>query len=88
MKRITRGEFLGIGAGLAAGAGFIGCSKEMQGESSTAGPDLILLNGLVYTMDPNLPVAEAFAVKAGRLIAVGSSDDIKHLSHAQSEVID
>jgi len=88
MKKLTRGEFLGMSAGLAAGAGFSGCSRGGQAESSIVSPELILLNGLIYTMDPGLPVADAFAVKNGRLIAVGSSDDIKNLSHAQCEVID
>ena len=33
-------------------------------------PDLILLGGTVRTMDPTRPVAEAIAVKNGRIVSV------------------
>ena len=49
-----------------------------------AGPgveaDLIVVNARVYTMDPALPRAEAFAVKDGRFLAVGSTADIRNLA--------
>lgn len=38
--------------------------------------DLILHNGIVYTVDSAFTVAEAFAVKDGKIIAVGSNDEI------------
>ncbi len=38
--------------------------------------DLILHNGIVYTVDSTFSVAEAFAVKDGKIIAVGSNDEI------------
>jgi len=40
-------------------------------------PDLVLLNGKIYTVDPLEPRAEAVAVKGGRFVAIGKSDDIK-----------
>lgn len=39
--------------------------------------DLILLNGKVYTVDAAFTQAEAFAVKDGRFVAVGSNADIE-----------
>ena len=39
--------------------------------------DTIYKNGMVYTVDSVLSRAEAFAVKDGKFIAVGSSDDMK-----------
>jgi predicted amidohydrolase YtcJ len=39
-------------------------------------------------MDPGLPRAEAFAVKNGRFIAVGTNDDVRNLASAQTEIID
>ena len=38
--------------------------------------DLILHNGKVYTVDTAFTVAEAFAVKDGRILAVGTNKDI------------
>ncbi len=37
-------------------------------------PDLVVFNAKVYTVDPTTPRAEAFAIKAGRFVAVGSSE--------------
>jgi predicted amidohydrolase YtcJ len=45
-----------------------------------ADPDLVVFNAKVYTVDAQMPRAEAFAVKAGRFIAVGASDEIKSLA--------
>ena len=39
--------------------------------------DLVVFNANVYTLDPAMPRAQAFAVRAGRFVAVGSNDDIK-----------
>jgi hypothetical protein len=50
--------------------------------------DLILVNGRIFTIDGNQPRAEAFAVKNGRFIAVGSSDAIWGLAGPNTEVID
>jgi len=41
--------------------------------------DLILLNGRVYTVDSTFMVAEAFAVKDGRFVAVGSTKEIQSM---------
>lgn len=38
--------------------------------------DLILHNGMVYTVDSAFSVAEAFAVKDGKIIAVGTNEEI------------
>ena len=43
-------------------------------------PDLIVINAKVYTVDPAAPRAEAFAVKGGRFIAVGTNAEIKALA--------
>lgn len=96
MARITRGEFLGFGAalaGAAVGARALPGTAHAQAPMPTgAGPgveaDLIVVNARVYTVDPQLPRAEAFAVKNGRFIAVGSSADIRNLATARTRVID
>jgi predicted amidohydrolase YtcJ len=48
--------------------------------ADSADPDLVVFNAKVYTVDAQMPRAEAFAVKAGRFIAVGASDEIKSLA--------
>ena len=50
--------------------------------------DLIVTNARVLTSDPALPRAEAFAVKNGRFIAVGSAADVSNLAGAQTQRID
>ena len=54
----------------------------------TAEPDLILVNARVYTVDSANPRAEAFAVKDGRFVAVGSTADVSNLATARTQVID
>jgi predicted amidohydrolase YtcJ len=51
-------------------------------------PDLIVVNGNVYTIDDAIPRAQAFAVKHGRFIAVGSDGDIRNLATRSTTVID
>ena len=51
-------------------------------------PDLILTGGTVRTMDPARPVAEAIAVSAGRIVAVGSRGEVAALKGTGTEVID
>ncbi|MGD2201313.1 MAG: amidohydrolase [Candidatus Bathyarchaeota archaeon] len=50
--------------------------------------NLILINGKVATMDPALTIAEAVAVKDGRILAVGSTGEIESLARSDAEVID
>ncbi|MBC7260951.1 MAG: amidohydrolase family protein, partial [Chloroflexi bacterium] len=50
--------------------------------------DLILCNGRVYTMDEEVPLAEAVAVRDGRILAVGDNATIRALAGAETEVLD
>ena len=57
--------------------------------SSTAvSPELALINGRVWTGDKSRPWAEALASRGERIIAVGSSDEIKKLITTETRVID
>lgn len=72
------------GAGIAAAIGWpwFGATPdaEAQGVGSEAqNADLVVFNAKVYTVDPRLPKAEAFAAKSGRFVAVGSTENIKPL---------
>ena len=61
--------FVGILGFLVLG---LGCSS--SSEKNWA--DLILQNGVVYTVDPDLPWAEAVALKGSKILAVGSNKEI------------
>ncbi len=50
--------------------------------------DLIIINATVHTMDSNRPTAEAVAVKGNRIIAVGSSKEIRKMAGPHTRVID
>lgn len=48
----------------------------------------LLVNAVVHTLDDSLPVAQALAVKDGRIVEVGGSDEILWLRQEEYEVID
>ena len=50
--------------------------------------DLVLVNGNVITVDPTDRICEAVAVKAGKIVSVGSNDAIEKLIGEQTRVID
>lgn len=56
------------------------------GESRSA--DLVVLNARVYTVDPAMARAQAFAVRGGRFAAIGSSAEIRSLAGRGTQVID
>src|SRR5712671_4727137 len=50
--------------------------------------DLILLNGKIVTVDQNFTIAQALAIKKGKIIAVGSNKEIRGLANKQTKIID
>ena len=97
MKRITRAQFLGFGAALAGAGAFATTRRDAAaaqapaagaGIGSAGEPDVIVVNAKVYTVDSAQPRAEAFALKHGRFVAVGSTADVRHLGTARTRVID
>ena len=57
-----------------------------QAASQTA--DTVYRNGFVYTVDGPLSRAQAFAVKDGKYIVVGTNDDMKSVTGDGTEVVD
>jgi predicted amidohydrolase YtcJ len=51
-------------------------------------PDLIIVNANIRTMDRNRPSAEALAVYQNRIVALGSSSEIRKLAGGSTRVID
>ena len=90
--RRNRREFMSLtGAGIAGvvGGPWPGASAEAAAAAADAqDADLVVVNAKVYTVDPIAPRAEAFAVKAGRFVAVGSTADIKGLVGKNTRTFD
>lgn len=57
----------------------------VQGEALA---DAIYINGFVYTVNPEQPTAEALAVKEGRIVLVGSDEEVQSLASEQTRVVD
>ena len=76
-----------------------GCSEESSTPESATHPvvsgtsvkseaDTVYLNGKIYTVNESQPWADALAIKDGRLIAVGSEEDMKSFTASNTEVVD
>ena len=50
--------------------------------------DLVLVNGAVYTVDAARRWARGVAVKDGRIVAVGTDDDIRDMVGSRTEIVD
>ncbi len=50
--------------------------------------DLILINGKILTVDPQDSIAEAVAISAGKITAVGSNEAVKKVAAKNARVID
>ncbi len=50
--------------------------------------DLLLLDAKVVTVDPDLPRAQALALADGRILAVGSNDEIERYRGPETEVLE
>ena len=82
MNGYSRRAVLGGAAAVFAGA---------AGRASTGDPrsaDLVVRNARVYTLEPAAPKAEAFAVRDGRIIALGSSDMVSGLVGKGTDILD
>ena len=90
--RRSRREFLGLTAIGLAGTLTPEWLRDARGVSKFAErapePELIVHNAKVYTMDPAMPRAEAFAVKGGRFVAIGKSADVRGLAGKGTQLYD
>ena len=86
-QNFNRRTFLSLtGAGIAgvAGGPWLGAAAAAEAQDA----DLVVFNAKVYTVDSRAPKAEAFAVKAGRFAAVGSTADMKALIGKGTQTFD
>jgi predicted amidohydrolase YtcJ len=90
----SRREFLGMaGIGMAgvAGGGLLGTTAFGDTQSDDADPrhaDLVVFNANVYTMDPQIPKTEAFAVKSSRFVFAGNTTEAKALIGKNTQTLD
>ena len=92
----SRREFMGLTAAGLAGAAAPPWVREQY--KAPAAPfwqspqsvdsDLVVINAKVYTMDPTMPRAEAFAVRGGRFVAIGNTADIRGLAGKGTRIFD
>lgn len=54
----------------------------------TGSADLVLVNGRIYTVDNDVPWAEAVAIKDGRFSAVGDSATVTKFADEHTTVVD
>lgn len=70
------------GLALISAALLIGC------DGSRAFADSVFVNGYVYTVDDQDSVAQAVAIKDGRILMVGTTDEMQALIGATTRVVD
>ncbi len=83
LRRITFGLAL---AACIGGLASIAASAADKAKDVKA--DVVYRNGFVYTVDGVRSRAEAFAVKDGKFIAVGSNDDMKAVTGENTKTVD
>ena len=76
-----------ITSALTMGLVLFSASAGAQVESAQA-PDIIFVNGKVATVNQDFEVVEAVAVKGGRITSVGTSEEIRRLASALTQVVD
>lgn len=88
--RSSRREFIGLTAaatGILAST-WIGRAAAAANGIATRNADLVVTHARVYTVDPREPLAEAFAVKDGRFVAVGTNNFIQGFIGTDTRIID
>ena len=97
LDRISRRQFLGGAAAVAAGAVFDACAPTnaptvsttpSPGPTPTSAVDVVFRGGTIVTMDPEQPDAEAVAVQGDSIVAVGSEAEVMAAASPGAMVVD
>ena len=81
-SRMARHMAMALTALLTTSCAFFG------GQPSSGGPDLVLYNGKIVTVDERFSIAQAVAIKDGRFVAVGNDRTIRDLAGTATRLID
>lgn len=74
--------------GLGTAACDSGASSDAASGAGSDAADLILVGGTVITVDAEVPDGEAVAIRGGRILAVGTDDEIRALAGSGTEVVE
>lgn len=85
---MTRDRLIGRGKRMAAWLASVGLAATIAATPSLAAPDMIVVNGDVYTVEEEYPRAEAFAVEDGKFVAVGTNEEIRALADKDTKIVD
>jgi len=62
--------------------------SDASAQKNSAFADTVIVNGKIYTLNPQKPWAEALAIRADQIVAVGSDAEIAKLQSKSTQVID
>ena len=96
--RISRRQFLGGAAAIAAGAVFDSCAPATNAPPGSTTPSaeptptdaigVVFRGGTILTMDPEQPDAAAVAVQGDSIVAVGSEAEVMAAASPDAKVVD
>ena len=87
-KPINTLRTIAYGLALAACiAGFASIASSAPAKAKDVKADVVYRNGFIYTVDGMRSRAEAFAVKDGKFIAVGTNEDMKAVTGKNTKVV-
>lgn len=81
----NRRQFIAQTAAAAASVAAVGASQKAR---AAAGAEMIFRNGTIVPMTAQQPRAEALAIGGGRILAVGSVQDVSSLATAATSIVD
>ena len=71
-----------------AGLGTTGALARTAGAFADTSADMLVTNGKIFTGDCYKPFVQAMAIKGGRILATGSTDDLSDLHSKATKIID
>ena len=88
--RINRRRFIQASAGSFVGMQLMGCSSESGSgvTSDSGGPTTVFRNGTVLPVDASFSQHSALAIRDGKVLAVGSENDVLAIAGSQPQIVD
>jgi predicted amidohydrolase YtcJ len=86
MRKTVRKVWLAWVLSVASFSG--GCAVEMARPPASPAPDLILHNGKIVSVDKAFSIAQAIAIRDGKIVAVGSDSDVLPSKGPKTNIID
>ncbi|MBM3302672.1 MAG: amidohydrolase, partial [Deltaproteobacteria bacterium] len=86
--KICRRSFLKATSLAATGGLLLGSDVIAWAAKNDTVPDAIYFNGKIVTLDPAGSIVSGVAVKDGKILKVGSADEIKKLAGSSTRLVD